>query len=169
MTTATAPTPLLASSLQAMRFGRGFLKMLLEKTPDSLFYTPAFPGANHAAWVVGHLALTDNLFLTALAGQPSKIPAEWDALFGVNSKAIPDPAKYPSRAELMKVLDECRAALESWLSSLTDNQLLQPIEGDYAMFAANPAQLGSSSSFHDGFHAAQISATRRASGLPPMF
>lgn len=165
----TTESPLLASGLQAMRFGRGFLKMMLEQTSDELFYKPAFEGANHAAWVVGHLALTDNYFLTDVAGQESKIPEGWDALFGVNTKAVPDPKKYPSRTELMKVLDERRAALESWLSTLSDAELLKPIEGDFAMFAANRAQLGSSCSFHDAFHAAQISATRRVSGLPPLF
>ena len=169
MSNATTESTLLMSGLSAMRFGRGFLKMLLEQTFDDLFYKPAFEGANHAAWVVGHLALTDNAFLVDVAGQDSKLPEEWNALFGVNTKAIPDPKKYPFRAELMSVLDERRAALESWLSTLSDAELLKPIEGDFGMFAANRAQLGSSCSFHDAFHAAQISATRRVSGLPPLF
>jgi len=169
MSNATTESPLLSSGLNAMRFGRGFLKMLIEKTTDDIFYTPAFEGANHAAWVVGHLAYTDDCFLEDLAGQERKVPKAWEALFGVNSKPTSDAKIYPTRQELMAVLDERRAAMEKWLGSLTDAELLEPIKGDIAMFAANRAQLGSSCSFHDAFHAAQISAARRASGLPPLF
>ena len=112
---------------------------------------------------------TDDFFLIALAGQEPKLPKDWDELFGMNSKPLGDPQKYPSRSELVAALDERRAVMEQWLSALSDAELLKPIEGDLAQFAANRAQLGSSCSFHDAFHAAQISATRRVSGLPHLF
>ncbi len=169
MSNATTESALLASGLQAMRFGRGFLKMMLEKTPDELFHSQPYEGANHAAWVVGHLANSDDFFLKALAGQEPRLPKDWDELFGMNSKPMSDPKKYPSRTELVAALDERRTAMERWLGDLSDKQLLEPIEGNLAQFAPNRAQLGSSCSFHDAFHAAQISAARRATGLPPLF
>lgn len=170
MSNATATeTGLRKVTLDSLRFGRGFLHMVLEKTPDELFYTPAFPGANHAAWVVGHLAHTDEFFYKSLGNGKGVLPASWDELFGMNSKCVPDAKKYPSRKELMAALTERRAKVEAWLGSLSDEQLLTPVTGELEMFAKTIAQLGPSMSFHDGFHAAQISAARRASGLPPMF
>lgn len=166
---ATTQSNLSKVTLDSLRFGRSFVAMMLEKTPDELFYKPAFEGANHAAWVVGHLATTDEFFYKTLAGGEGVLPKEWDDLFGMNSVCQADASKYPSRAELVAAMNERRSKFETWLGALTDEDLMQPIEGDLAMFASTVAQLGASLSFHDGFHAAQISATRRASGLPPMF
>lgn len=156
-------------TLDSLRFGRGFLKMMLDNTPDELFFKQAHEGANHPAWVVGHLATVDAFFYKTLAGGESDLPESWDELFGMNSKCDPDPGKYPSRSELEAALDTSREKLESWLASLSDEELMRPIPQELEMFAKTHAQLGASLSFHDSFHAAQISACRRASGLPPMF
>ncbi|MCA9271650.1 MAG: DinB family protein [Phycisphaerales bacterium] len=169
MSNAATETDLRKVTLDSLRFGRGFLHMMLEKTPDELFCTPAFPGANHAAWVVGHLATTDEFFYKTLAGGEGVLPKSWDELFGMNSKCEADSSKYPTRTELMAALNERREKLEAWFAALTDEDLMQPITGELEMFAKTVAQLGPSLSFHDGFHAAQISAARRASGLAPMF
>jgi len=53
--------------------------------------------------------------------------------------------------------------------SLSDAELLEPIEGEAAQFAANRAVLMSSLAFHEGVHMGQVSVARRAAGLPPMF
>ncbi len=43
-------------------------------------------GANHALWVVGHLAFADDLFLGAFDVRPHKLPADWHTgLFGQGS------------------------------------------------------------------------------------
>lgn len=167
-TTNTA-SPLSAAGLNAMRFGRGFLKRMLEKTPDEIYFSQAHEGANHAAWVVGHLASTDDFILSSLSGRPSALPPEWAKPFVGGSVCHPDASKYPPRAELERKLDETRAALEEWYTSLTDEQLATPVQGDLAMFIPAFSAIGASCSFHDAFHSAQISASRRASGLPPMF
>ena len=167
--TATTQSNLSKVTLDSLRFGRSFVTMMLEKTPDELFYKPAFEGANHAAWVVGHLATTDEFFYKTLAGGEGVLPKEWEDLFGMNSVCQADASKYPSRQELESALNERRAKLEAWLGALTDDDLMQPMPTDLEMFAKTVAQLGASLSFHDGFHAAQISAARRASGLAPMF
>ena len=107
--------------------------------------------------------------LVSLAGGEGVLPKSWDELFGMNSKCEADSSKYPTRTELMAALNERREKLEAWFAALTDEDLMQPITGELEMFAKTVAQLGPSLSFHDGFHAAQISAARRASGLAPMF
>lgn len=161
--------PVVATGLQTMRFGRGFAKMVLDKTGDDLFFSIPHPGANHAAWVIGHLATTDDFILTTMTGVKSGLPEGWGKLFGGGSTVEPNPKKNPSRTELMAAFDERRAALEKWYTSIPDDQLHTPVEGNIAMFLPTRSALGGACGFHDGFHAAQISAARRASGLPPMF
>ena len=87
----------------------------------------------------------------------------------MSSEVKADGAAYPSRDELVKAFEERRAALLEWFGSMSDEQLLEPIEGDLAQFAANKAMLMSTLSFHEGMHAGQISVARRAQGLPPLF
>ena len=97
---ATTESNLSKVTLDSLRFGRSFVTMMLEKTPDELFYKPAFEGANHAAWVVGHLATTDEFFYKSLAGGEGALPASWDTLFGMNSVCEADARTScsPSRA-----------------------------------------------------------------------
>jgi len=169
-TTATTPehTPL-GVGLRAMRSGRAFLKRMLEQTPDELYFKPPIPGANHPAWVVGHLASTDDFVLMQLSGRSSMLPPAWAELFQGGSTCHPGPEKYPSREELERKLDETRAALESWYASRSEEQLVAAIEGELGMFIPTYSAIGPSCSFHDAFHAAQISMTRRGAGLAPLF
>ncbi len=169
MSNAATETDLRKVTLDSLRFGRGFVHMMLEKTPDDAYITQAYKDANHAAWVVGHLASTDDYFLKALAGDAGGLPESWEGLFGMNSKPLTDAGAYPSRKELEAAMNERREKLEAWLGSMSDEELMRPIEGDLAQFASTYAQLGASLSFHDGFHAAQVSASRRVHGLPPLF
>lgn len=169
MSNATTESNALATGLQSMRFARGFLKMLLEKTPDEVYFSVPVQGGNHAGWVVGHLAVTDDFVLSALTGRPSMLPVGWGELFAGGSVCHADASRYPPREELERVLDQARAALEAWYSSLSEDQLSTAVEGNLAMFIPTWGSIGGACCFHDGFHSAQISVARRAAGLAPMF
>ncbi len=160
-------SPLLATGLRTLEFARGVTQMLLEKTDDSLFFKRPFPGANHPAWIVGHLATTDDLFLSMLGGRERVLA--WDELFNMGSKCLDDASAYPSRAELEGAMKERREAMLAWLSGLSDEELLAPIEGDLASFASTKAMLMSSMAWHEGTHSGQLAWARRAAGLEPLF
>lgn len=161
--------PIVTPGLQGLELSRGFLKMLLEGLTDEQMMTRPCPKGNHAAWIVGHLAWTDDSFLQGLAGQASGIPESWNAMFGMKSEPSDDPAAYPPREELMRRLDDRREGVRAWLSGLSEAELTAPIEGDMAQFARTLAMVPSSLSFHEGMHAGQLSMARRAAGLGPLF
>ncbi len=61
------PKLVLTNGVAMLEFARRVTLGLLEDIPeDKLFYQP-FPGANHAIWIIGHVAWDDSFFLTALA------------------------------------------------------------------------------------------------------
>jgi hypothetical protein len=63
------PKLVLTNGVAMLEFARRVTLGLLEDIPeDKLFYQP-FPGANHAIWIIGHVAWDDNFLLTALAGR----------------------------------------------------------------------------------------------------
>lgn len=166
---ATESNPLIAQGLEVLDFARRHTMRLIEELSDEQFFTPACARANHAGWCVGHLVTTDDYCLGALAGQAHVCPESWGALFGMNSKPTVGPEGYPSRAELVEAMTERREALRRWLSSLSEAQAREPIEGDLAPFASSRGVLGASLAYHEGFHVGQISVARRAMGFEPLF
>lgn len=155
--------------LGALGVSRGFLLALLKGLSDGQMLVRSCAGGNHATWIVGHIAATDDAVLVDLGGQPSALPASWKGWLGVGSQPSDDPAFYPSREGLMGVLKERREAVREWIASLGEADLTAPITGPWEPLARNRAMLPASLAFHEGMHAGQLSAARRAAGLGPLF
>jgi len=161
--------PVLAHGLKAMATSRWFLEQLLESMTDEQLMARSCPGMNHAVWIVGHTAWTEDYFMQKLAGRPGGLPEGWDVLFGNGSEVSDDASAYPDRAELMRVLTDRRDALIGWLMTLDEPQLCRPTEGEMADMVPSFGQLAPFLSFHEGFHAGQLSAARRAVGIGRLF
>ncbi len=144
---------------------RSTLKLVQDIPPDKLTYQPA-SSTNHALWVLGHLACTDNYFLTSLAKLEPVIEESWNKLFGMGSEPTDDPQRYPSPDEVKAGLEKARTALAAWFQSMDEHQLLSPLPDEMSSFAPNFAALMCSIAWHEGFHAGQLSAVRRSLGLP---
>jgi uncharacterized damage-inducible protein DinB len=169
MSNATANSSLIQMGFNTLDFGRGFTMNLLEATPDDAFLAVPCEGGNHPAWIVGHIAATDDAFVSALSGGKPSLPESWDKLFGYKSEVVCDASVYPSRAELTEALGSTRTILKTWLETLSDEQLLEPIEGDLSQFAKDRAMLMGTIAWHEGLHAGQLGVVRRSLGMPPLF
>lgn len=155
--------------LGALALSRRTLLSLLEDVPpDKLCHQP-IPGGNHALWIAGHLAGTDDFFLNAVAGQPPKLPPHHKELFGMGSKPTPDPRAYPPFEEIKNRLGERREALVSWLKSLNPRKLDEPLPENLKMFASSHAALPASMAWHEGLHSGQLTVIRRSLGIGPKF
>ena len=155
--------------LEALEQARGFTLRLVEAIAPAQMVTRACPGANHTAYVIGHIAWTDDAFVSMLSGGAPALPGDWASKFGMKVQLSDDPSFYPGKDELISAMDERREALVGWLGSLGHDELVAPIEGDLAEFARTLSALPGTLAFHEGFHAGQMSACRRALGLPVLF
>lgn len=163
------PKLVLTNGVAMLEFARRVTLGLLEDIPeDKLFYQP-FPGANHALWIIGHVAWDDNFFLTTLGGKQTDFPPAWNELFGVGSVLQPEPAAYPSLAEIRQQLEARRAGLIEWFKSMDGDQLVTALPEDYQTFARDYAALMTSIAWHEGLHAGQLTVVRKALGLKPRF
>lgn len=165
----TTISPALANGIASMEFTRGVFHKVLDATPEDKITSQPWTGANHALWNVGHIALTDNYFLTALSGQESPLPESWEGLFGMGSQPVDDASKYPSFEEVKEALAERRTALIDWLSSLSEEKLAEELPENLRGFAANHAALPGTLACHEALHVGQITACRKAFGLDPAF
>jgi uncharacterized damage-inducible protein DinB len=157
----------LDASLFALGFARQVTLTLLEDLPEDKWWLAPGPGLNHAAWILGHLAWTDDLFLTGVAGKPSVLPDGWSKTFGMKSTPTGDRNAYPAPAELRSALGRTREAITGWLRGLDAAAQTAPLPASFADFASCHATLGASLAWHEGLHTGQLTVVRRLAGLPP--
>jgi DinB superfamily len=156
--------------MHSFNFSVGYLKSLLEGIDgDKMTHQPS-PGMNHPAWIVGHLVATME-FGAKLAGATYKAPDGWSDLFGMSSTPSDDASKYPDMATLLAELDKAVAAVTPSLESINSDALAaqMPDEGFRKMMPTVGDGLTFLINGHITMHIGQLSAWRRACGMPPLF
>lgn len=138
---------------------------------------PGLP--NHAAWSLGHLALTMHRVaarLDALAPLPpedfleasDELPRGDSRRFAAGSvafKSTPtsDPSIYPSWQRCIEIFDRATRRLAAALASTPDSVLDQPTP--WGPSQTTFALLAMRMMYHNGMHAGQIADLRRALGM----
>ena len=157
------------SGLATLGFARRATLGFLEDIPEAKLCYQPFSGANHALWIIGHVACTDNYFLSSVGGRETDFPAAWNELFGMGATVQTDAAAYPALGEVRGQLDSRREDLIAWFKSLDEEQLAAPLPADFQTFAPSHAALINSIAWHEGLHAGQLTVIRKALGLGPKF
>ncbi len=155
----------------ALEGGRMWMEALLADLDGAdAVAAPTARGGNHPLWVLGHLTVSENSILSEYIHGPDPILPEWERLFGMGSEPVNDPARYPSKAELLAKFREVRAQTLKVLKSLSDADLDRPTnaEGPPELFGTVGRCLATTVN-HQTFHIGQIADTRRALGRKPVF
>ena len=122
-----------------------------------------FPGANHPAWLTGHIVSSRFLFANLLGLKESE---PFPALFQ-NGKGMDTEAKYPSMQNLKKDWESISEKIASALQNISDEalsaKLPNPVPsgnevGDFVAFILH----------HEAYTIGQIGIYRRFLGLPAM-
>ncbi|HEX4612804.1 MAG TPA: DinB family protein [Urbifossiella sp.] len=141
-------------------------RMTKDLAPADFHHQPA-PGANTAAWVIGHLAVT--LWKTAdrlgAADLPPLPPGLLDT-FTQTGKPAGDQSGLGDPTELLKLFDTYLAKVSEAVARVPDAKLAEP-----------PARPGLATTFGEGLlfgslhvamHSGQLSIIRRGLGKPPV-
>src|SRR5215216_6359945 len=81
------------------------------------FHTPeqwtfqVHPSCNHALWFAGHMATSDNFFLSLIAPEKSKPQPDFQNKFGMGSQPTNKPEDYPLPGDVLATMRDRRAAL----------------------------------------------------------
>ena len=123
---------------------------------------------NHPAWVLSHLLVYGTVLEGILGGEPVEDPLEHR--YGRTSRPMSDPAQYlPQSALIERYVTEYDAAATAFEDAEPDVlRKPTPIErwrGRFPTIAFLPGQFLVK---HNAYHLGQLSAWRRASGLPPI-
>jgi hypothetical protein len=150
------------------RMGRQLIHMMVDDlSADEFRHQPA-PGANCAAWVVGHLAVTvrrtaQRLGATALP----VLTEEFIALYSATKTPAGAQTDLGDKDELLKLFDVCVDKLIEAVRALPAEALLNPPAGPRG-FATNYGEALQFGALHVALHGGQLSTLRRTLGKPPL-
>ena len=135
-------------------------------TQDQMTVQPA-EGFNHPAWLLAHLRTYHPVIEALLRGREPDDPA--DAPFGMKSSPQTDPAVYERRDALVDGYNEGHRRVLAALDGASEEVLGRPMPVRRWADRGFP-QMGSILGYlmvrHEALHAGQLSAWRRAMGLP---
>lgn len=154
-------------TLHAYKMSLGYAQKLMEDLPDEKLADQPAGIRNHAAWQIGHL-VSSSAAMMRLFGREPELPEGWSELFGMGSKPTDDRSAYPTKDELMSALrqaherisEAARSADPALFDRPPDNPRMAvsfPTVGHIFVFMAT---------MHGGTHLGQLSAWRKAMGLP---
>ena len=149
---------------------RQMSERLLEdfKTPEQWTFQ-VHPACNHALWFVGHMATSDNFFLSLVAPEKSRQLPDFQSKFGMGSQPTNDPAAYPPPESVLATMRERRQTLLEVLDGLKDEDLAKKTPDGAPDFLPDVASVFELAIWHEGQHNGQLTVARRAMGHKPLF
>lgn len=170
MTTATDAATAGKIATERMRWSQQFLEALIDSLGEDQLAARAGDAGNHALWVLGHLACTDDFLLNALNDEPLRLPESFHTRFGGGADAPSgDAADFPSLEELRETQRAHRERMLKWAESLDANTAFSEVPEMLKPFAPDAITAVMTVASHDLFHAGQIASVRAALGLKPLF
>jgi len=159
------PTELIAGGYRMAR--RMVHVMCDDLTPEEFRHQPV-PGANSAAWVVGHLAVTARRTAERLGA--TDLPVLTEEFIGQYS-ATKTPAGAQTdlgyKAQLLALFDVCVENLTEAVVKLPAEALTGPPPNPRRL-AENYAEAVLFGALHVTMHCGQLSTIRRSLGKPPV-
>jgi hypothetical protein len=159
-----SPNDVIVHSLSVSKFMvRRFTEDL--KQPEYL-HRPT-PKANCAAWLLGHLTLTDQRALQRLgATSIPELPAGFDKTFGRDNDA-PQCSEFGDVSTLLPTFEKMRDALIAAVQSAPLELLNKPAEKPFPQFKTI-GEFANFMAIHTMVHVGQITIIRRSLGYPPI-
>jgi hypothetical protein len=147
------------------------LNMLLEDLSDDDLLVRPVPDANHIAWQLGHLIVSENRLIAGEIASASvpQLPAGFAENHSKDAAAKTGRDGFSSKAEYVSLFNEFRAATIAEVGKLSDADFKRPTKGQMARMCPTLADLLMLVSNHTLLHGGQVSVVRRKLGKPVLF
>jgi hypothetical protein len=134
-----------------------------------LLVRPA-PNANHIAWQLGHLAVSETMLGKNIPGANyPELPAGFAEQHNKSTAPVEPPKGFRTKEEYLGLYNKLRNATLSNLGKLSEADLDKPTSGDIAKYAPTVGALILLISNHTLMHAGQFTVVRRKLGKPVLF
>jgi hypothetical protein len=148
----------------------GFLQGTLSDFSDADMLVRPVPGANHAAWQLGHLIVAEsNMVNAAKTGAGAELAAGFAEKFKKTTAGNDDPSFFPKKGELLAQFDKVRQATIAFAKNVTQAELNKPMPEPISGFAPTVEHLLTLMPVHVAMHVGQFQVLRRKLGKPILF
>ncbi len=117
--------------LTQLQTGQFLIEKFTADLSDADYFKPPTEGANHAGWLLGHVACSEDSMGAAASGSDKRIPEATHQLFSGSSECVADAGRYPSRKEIDELFKDSRATLVERLKTFDDARWDDPSPEEY--------------------------------------
>ncbi len=153
--------------LATYEFQRSYLSLLVDDIAEPEMAKQPGKVANHPAWQLGHLATSTDQWI-GICGGTKKIDENWSRHFAFGSTPTADRSAYPSKTNLIEMVDDRRAALIERCRIMTDAEwaLPHPVKPLQQSLATLWQAMHFFMLTHESTHLGQLASWRHAQGMP---
>lgn len=149
--------------LGQLKRGQYLIETFTADFTDAEYFKPPVEGGNHVAWILGHLACTEDWAASVATKSPQRIPEATRAIFKPGNPCLPDASKYPARKELDELFKNSRANLVEKLIMADVTTWDQPSPDDAPKgLMPTMAEVWSINAVHQFWHFGQLTVCRQA-------
>jgi hypothetical protein len=155
----------------ALKGTQGLLNWFVSDLSDADLLVRPVPGANHAAWQLGHLILAEvDYFGGQVPGAKyPELPAGFREKHTKETAAGDAPGAFLKKEEYVALFNRAREATLTAVDQLSDADLDRPMSGNMAKFAPTLGALLLLEANHTTMHIGQFTPVRRKLGKPVLF
>jgi uncharacterized damage-inducible protein DinB len=128
------------------------------------------PNANHIAWQLGHVIVSETRLGKQLPGAVyPELPAGFAEQHAKLNASMDPPQHFGTKAQYLDLFHKVRQATLANLDRLSEADLDKPTTGDIAKMAPTLGAILLLAASHSTMHAGQFSVVRRKLGKPIVF
>ncbi len=152
--------------IQLLKISRLNILGAMKAIPEHKILVRPAPTANHALWILGHIAWSDANFLTILKADAPKVEPSLKQMFGTGSTLSDTITEYPPFSEIKKELSRYRKEILNWIDQSDEKALDVAIPDKWREFAGaeNIAGALTFCAWHENYHCGQLSVVRALIG-----
>lgn len=129
---------------------------------DTELMERSVPGANHTAWQLGHLIVSEYEMMEEIKpGFSPKLPAGFTEAYTKETSKIDDPAKFQTKTQYLDLYKRQRDATLQILEEIAAEDLDQPAPESMRSYAPTVGSVMLMQANHELMHCGQFVAVRR--------
>jgi len=156
-------------AVEQLHSSRRILLGFIETLSDEQLTLRVGGVGNHAVWIMGHLAWTDDLFVCAFRKEASCLPDGHSEQFSAGTVPSDNASDYPRRDELLHRLTIARKRTVEWAEELDEETAWQASPEALVEITQNAISAVHTLALHEVLHAGQITTIRASLGMKPLF
>lgn len=142
---------------------------LKDMSDEDLLVRPA-PNANHIAWQLGHIIVSNDVMMNGVkSGSAPKLPEGFKASYSKDQASVDEASKFHSKDTYIEIFGKQFEAASSLVDQISEADLDKPGPEDVRSYAPTIGAVFNIIGTHLILHIGQFTVVRRKLGKPLVF